>query len=203
MNPQDFENKLKKALHRRTVVHPNDEQRRPAAVLIPLYFQDGGYNILFTRRTQLVHHHKGDISFPGGAMSPEDDNSLLVTALRESFEEVGLADRDVRVLGELDDMLTRGSPFIISPFVGSIPADYRFVVSNYEIEELIRVPVEALLKPGCRRDETEIWMDSRSIPSYVYTFQDKLIVGATARILKQFLEIYQKLKDEAGPTPSS
>jgi 8-oxo-dGTP pyrophosphatase MutT (NUDIX family) len=66
-----------------------------------------------------VRHHKGEISFPGGGYSPED-GSLLKTALRESYEEIGLAPGDVEILGELDDMFTRGSPFIITPFVGSI-----------------------------------------------------------------------------------
>jgi 8-oxo-dGTP pyrophosphatase MutT (NUDIX family) len=192
MDPKNFEKRLKKAIGRRTPVHLQDDHRRPAAILIPIYFENGGFNAVFTRRTQLVHHHKGEISFPGGGFNVEEDDSLLITALRESREEIGLEAEDVRVLGELDNILTRGSPFIISPFVGVIPPDYRFVLSKYEIAELIQIPIDALLQPGCRRDETEIWVDGRSMPAYVYTYHDKQVVGATARILKQFLDIYQQ-----------
>ena len=78
-----------------------------AGVLIPVYFKAGEHFILFTRRTELVHYHKGEISFPGGGYHDED-KSLLTTALRESFEEIGLVPEDVTVLGELDDVATRG-----------------------------------------------------------------------------------------------
>jgi 8-oxo-dGTP pyrophosphatase MutT (NUDIX family) len=190
-NPSEFENRLSEILSRRSKVRLHDDQRRPSAVLIPIYFRDNLFNIVFTRRTQLVRHHKGEISFPGGAVSPED-HSLLETALRESFEEIGLAPQDVKVLGELDDILTRGSPFIITPFLGSILPDYQFTLSSFETSEIIHMPIESLLEKGCRRDETEIWIDGLSMPTYIYACQDKLIVGATARILKQFLEIYQQ-----------
>ncbi len=191
IEPRDFEKRLTELLNQRRKVRLEDEKRRPSAVLVPIYWQDDRYNIVFTLRTHLVHHHKGEISFPGGAFNPED-GSLQQTALRESFEEIGLHAHDVKVLGELDDILTRGSPFIITPFVGTILPDYAFTLNEFETAEVIRVPIDALLSPGCRRDETEIWADGRVLPAYVYAYREKRIIGATARILTQFLQIYQE-----------
>src|SRR5271157_2069139 len=113
---QTINQKLKEALANRQKIRLDDPKRRPSAVLVPIYYQAGQHSILFTRRTELVHHHKGEISFPGGGYHA-DDGTLLNTALRESFEEIGLAPEDVEILGDLDDTLTRGSPYIISPFV--------------------------------------------------------------------------------------
>jgi len=161
----------------------------PSAVLVPIYFQQGEYHILFTKRTELVHHHKGEISFPGGGYHP-DDRSLLRTALRESFEEIGLDPAEVEVLGELDDIFTRGSPYVITPFVGAIHPHYDFKVSNFEIAEILRIPVRSLLEEGCRREEPEMVLNGMSLVPYVYAYHDKLIIGATARILKQFLDIF-------------
>lgn len=160
-------------------------------MLLPLYYQNGEPYLLFTRRTELVHHHKGEISFPGGGYSPED-GSLSNTALRESFEEIGLRPQDVEILGEMDDMLTRGSNYIITPFVGSILPDYKFKPSSYEIAEIIRIPLAALMEKDCRREEPLIRLGDQLVVPYVYVYGEKKIIGATARILKQFLEIYSE-----------
>jgi hypothetical protein len=138
-----------------------------------------------------VHYHKGEISFPGGGYH-QDDGGLLNTALRESFEEIGLAPSDVEVLGELDDTLTRGSDYIITPFVGSIMPDYKFKLSGFEIAEMIQIPIAALLQKGCRREEPVMMLSGRPFIPYIYAYNGNLIVGATARILKQFLDIFSR-----------
>jgi 8-oxo-dGTP pyrophosphatase MutT (NUDIX family) len=180
---------LKEALSKRLKMHIQDESRKPSAVLVPFYYSKGQYYILFTRRTELVHYHKGEISFPGGGYH-QDDGTLVNTALRESYEEIGLAPEDVAILGELDDMLTKGSHYVISPFVGAILPDYKFVLSSFETAELIQIPVTALLEKGCRREEPEIVLGDRPVIPYVYAYEGKLIIGATARILKQFLDVF-------------
>ena len=99
INEFEIKAKLKQALTQRPIKTIKDDKRRASAVLVPIYFLDGECYILFTRRTEFVHHHKGDISFPGGGFHPED-SSLLETALRESQEEIGLDPQDVEVLGQ-------------------------------------------------------------------------------------------------------
>jgi len=163
--------------------------RQPSGVLLPLYIRDDQHFLVLTRRSQKVHYHKGEISFPGGGYH-QSDGSLRQTALRESFEEIGLDPAKVDILGELDNTPTRGSDFMITPFVGLIPADYPFALSDFEIGEIIHIPVEALLTESCFRNDGEVILDGRPFKSYEYSYQNKKVIGATARILKQFLDIY-------------
>lgn len=171
------------AAHERVPLPPGPV---PAAVLLPLYLKDGTCHILFTKRTEHLHHHRGEISFPGGARHPED-HDLLETALRESSEEVGIAPADVEVLGSLDDFYSVYD-YCVTPFVGLIPADYRFTANPAEIERIIEVPVEHLLKPEIFRTEDWTWK-GRSHPVPFFTWRDDEIWGLTAAILRQFLDI--------------
>ena len=160
----------------------------PAAVLVVLYAKDDDYCVLLNKRSEEVEHHKGEISFPGGAWEPKDE-SLMATALRETHEEMGVLPEDVDVLGELDDTPT-SSRFLISPYVGAIPEQYRFKPSELEVAEILEVPVLTLLDDECVRDEVRI-AGGRLINSPAYSFQGHLIFGATARILNRFLELLE------------
>lgn len=146
---------------------------------------------MFTKRTLKVKEHKGQISFPGGAYH-DGDGTLVNTALRECAEEIGLMAEEVEVLGELDDTISRTSNFSITPFVALIPWPYQFRMDEGEVEELIEVPISALLDRGCQHQKTEI-IDSEAVTSYFYHYQGRVIWGATARILKQFLDIYARI----------
>ncbi len=168
----------------------------PSAVLIPVYVKDGECHLVFTRRTEMVNHHKGQISFPGGGRHPEDA-TLMHTAIRESWEEIGLKPEEIEVLGELDDIATYTTNFVISPFVAAIPWPYEFRLNPYEVDEVIEVPLSVLLDPKNFSQEV-VSLGNQLILQYFYTHGDKVIYGATARILKQFLEVLA----EAPQTPS-
>jgi 8-oxo-dGTP pyrophosphatase MutT (NUDIX family) len=157
-----------------------------AAVLIPLFEKNGEYHVLLTRRTERVRHHKGQISFPGGRQDHGED--LLATALREAKEEMGIEEKDVCILGELDDMCTFSSDFCIAPFVGLIPYPYPFKINRHEIEEVLEVPLSVFL------DETKFREELRSrngelVPVYFYEHDAHTIWGATAQILKQLMDL--------------
>lgn len=184
--------RLKQALSRIQKRHIVDASRVSAAVLLPIYYKQGQYCILFTKRAEKVRDHKGQISFPGGAYD-SSDGTLVNTALRECAEEIGLVDYDVEVLGELDDTLTTTSSYIISPFVGFIPSSYQFRVNREEIEDIIEVPISALLDKDCLRQETESVIDGKAITSYSYHYHGQVIWGATASILNQFLSIFAQV----------
>jgi 8-oxo-dGTP pyrophosphatase MutT (NUDIX family) len=188
-----MEQKLRQALSRREKRPITDAGLIPSAVLVPIYLREEQYYILFTQRTERVKEHKGQVSFPGGAYQ-EGDRTLLDTALRESAEEIGLAPDDVEVLGELDDTVTTGSNYIVTPFVGLIPWPYKFKVDGWETEEIIEVPISALLDKGSQRQETEV-IGGKAVSSYFYHYQGKVIWGATARILHQFLEIFVQARE--------
>jgi len=185
-----MEQRLREALSRRQKSHIVDSNRVPSAVLVPVYCKQGQYWLLFTKRTDRVKEHKGQISFPGGARH-EGDKTLIDTALRECAEEIGLVPGEVEVLGGLDDTVTVTSNYIISPFVALIPYPYQFKVDGWEVEEIIEVPISALLDEDCRRQETEI-INGQAVTSYSYHYQGRVIWGATARILHQFLDIFSR-----------
>ena len=180
--------RLRQALSQRQKHHIINSNLVRSAVLLPIYYKQGQYYLLFTKRTQEVKNHKSQISFPGGAYQ-EEDGTLVNTALRESAEEIGLMAGDVELLGELDDFVTQVSSYIISPFVAIIPWPYKFKVNRKETEEIIEVPISALLDMGRLRLETRI-IDDEEVTSFFYPYQGRVIWGATARILNQFLDIF-------------
>ena len=180
--------RLKQALSQRRKRHIVDASLVPSAILLPIYCKQGQYYLLFTKRTEWVKEHKGQISFPGGVYQ-EGDRTLIDTALRECAEEIGLVADKVEVLGELDDTATETSRYVISPFVALIPWPYHFTMNREEIEELIEIPMSALLDNGCWRHETEI-ADGEVVTRYIYHYQERVIWGATAKILGQFLDIF-------------
>jgi len=185
-----MEQRLKGALSRRQKRPITDAELVPSAVLVPIYRRQGQYCVLFTKRTERVKEHKGQISFPGGARQ-DGDKTLLDTALRECAEEIGLAPGEVKILGELDDTLTETSNYIISPFVGVIPWPYEFKLDGWETEEIIEVPISALMDKDCWRQETKI-IGGQAVTSDFYHYQGRVIWGATARILHQFLDIFSR-----------
>ena len=164
-----------------------DPERTKSAVLVPLYVKNGEYYVLLIQRTDRVKTHKGQISFPGGRCE-EADCSVKETALREAQEEIGLNPQAVTIIGELDDMATNESRYIISPVVGVIPCPYDFKVDEWETEEVIEMPLSCLADTRNRETGTSV-ISGKTIVSYTYRCGDKVIWGATARILKQLMDL--------------
>jgi 8-oxo-dGTP pyrophosphatase MutT (NUDIX family) len=160
-----------------------------AAVLIPVFLKNGEPHLLFTKRTSTVRHHKGQISFPGGAMDPGDE-SLAATALRETHEEIGVKPEDVKLLAELDDMITP-TLYRVTPFVGIIPYPYQFEINADETEELIEVPWIHLNDPSHHRVGTKTFAN-RTYEIHYYDYQHHTIWGVTGHIVRGLLE---KLND--------
>ena len=168
----------------RRVVPPGPLVR--AAVLVPIV-DHGEPFLVFAQRTDRVGHHAGQISFPGGRVDAGDADDLQA-ALREAEEEVGLAPTSVEPLGMLDDTETFATQFVITPWVGVVRGPVVWIPDGEEIEKVIEVPVAALLARGCFRVES--WeRNGMTRDVYVYDYQDTTIWGATARILKQYLDL--------------
>ncbi|MGC8603366.1 MAG: NUDIX hydrolase, partial [Desulfomonilaceae bacterium] len=94
-----------------------------AAVLVPIFRKDANLHLLLTQRSEMVEHHKGEISFPGGKLDVSDPD-LRSCALRETLEEIGILPQDVKIIAELDDFYTVATNFHVVPFVGFIPYPY-------------------------------------------------------------------------------
>ncbi len=134
-----------------------------------------------------MQSHKGGISFPGGKRD-ETDSGLMVTALREASEEIGLRPEIVEVLGELDDERTISSNFIVSPFAAFIPYPYHFEINPGKVEDLVGVPVSALRDRANWREDT-VTEGGETLSTYSYHYQGDVIWGATARMIKKLLDL--------------
>ena len=172
--------------HEHTVYKYADVRYKHAAVLIPLFFKDGEAHLLFTKRTDKVETHKGQISFPGG-MADETDDKLRETALRETWEEMGIKSNDIQLLGKTDRFLTNTN-FMVTPYVGYFPYPYNFVISTDEIDRIIEVPISHLLKPEIF--EIKLWVrDGIKWNIHFYNYNGDIIWGVTGFLLSNFLSI--------------
>jgi 8-oxo-dGTP pyrophosphatase MutT (NUDIX family) len=158
--------------------------RRQAGVLIMLFERDGEPWVVLTERTQTVSLHKGEISFPGGARDPEDED-LWATAVRETVEELGVDPNTLQQLGALDDYPTFSSGYIVSPFIAAVePAEWK--ASEAEIAQVIEIPLRRLLDVG----RMEVWeRDGIRFPMHIFDVDEHRIWGVTAFILRRFLDI--------------
>ena len=169
-------------------IEDTDSSYVRAAVLIPLFTENSRFKVLFTQRTNKVENHKGQISFPGG-VAEEVDKSLKETALRESYEEVGILKKDVEILGRVDETITSVSDFIVRPFVGLIPYPYPFKINPYEVKRIITVPLDLFFKQIPDHQKREMKFDDPAYDDPVYQYHGDTIWGATARIMENFIRI--------------
>ncbi len=186
-DPEALRRTIEQALGTRAA--PEREVRVPAglrraAVLLPLVATGEGSALVLTKRSDLVEHHKGQISFPGGGL--EDGEAPLDAALRETHEEIGVRPAEIQVLGRLDDEVMSFSGFLVTPFVGLVPYPNRLRLSPQEVHAVLQVPLRVLLDP--RNVRAELW-DRSGTPSAVYFYSagDQVIWGFTARIIARFL----------------
>ena len=164
-----------------------------AAVLVPLLQQDGEWHLLYTRRTEQVESHKGQVSFPGGACD-DGETTPEQTALREAEEEIGIDPREVRVLGRLNSMLTITS-YRVTPVVGVIPWSTVFRPAQAEVARIFTMPLKWLAE---RSNRWEFNLLGRDYSVIVYhPFDGEILWGATARMTVDFLEILNS-KTEHG-----
>lgn len=187
-------------LHQTLAARPSvtraEWEARPAAVLVPLYHDAGQWHALFTLRTEHVETHKGQVSFPGGRVDP-DDHSRVDTALREAAEEIGLAREDVTVLGQLDELLTV-TQYHITPIVGVFPWPYPFVLSEHELSAVFGVPLVWLADPANLEIQyREPLVPGPKVPVYYLHYQRYTIWGATARILLNLLDVLRPVLTSA------
>lgn len=157
----------------------------PAAVLIPILNKNAEAHVLFTLRTDHVEHHKGQVSFPGGAKE-EPDADLQQTAVRETIEEIGQPDGQIEILGALDDFLTVTN-FLVTPFVGILPYPYPYRLNRREVAEVLEVPLSFFLTD--RHFEVKQWeYEGTTYPVYFYYYGETIIWGATAFMMNRFVE---------------
>jgi 8-oxo-dGTP pyrophosphatase MutT (NUDIX family) len=112
---------------------------RDAAVLIPLIRRQEGYHILLTKRADHLSSHAGQVSFPGGKVEDHDANNIA-TALRETFEETGIAASHVKVIGSLGSFIT-GTGYRVEPIIGLVDGGFQLEIEREEVEIVFEVPL--------------------------------------------------------------
>lgn len=180
---EDFRERLRDALASRTPRRFSQEGARDASVLIPIISVPEP-TLVFTVRTETLPSHKGQIAFPGGSADP-GDASAIETALRETQEEIGLDPARVDVLGELDTFPTFVSGFVVTPVVGWLDHEPELVPNPAEVATILHVPIRELseeirAEPGFSHQE-------KTYPTEAWVWQDNVIWGVTARIVRSFL----------------
>lgn len=164
-------------------------EHRPAAVLVPIVERDAGLSVLFTRRTDHLHHHPGQISFPGGRVET-GDVSPQDTAFRETEEEIGLTRERVELLGMLPDYFT-GTGFRITPVVGLVHPPFDLKLDSFEVAEAFEVPLAHFLDPANHQRHSREF-EGRLRHFYAMPYGDYYIWGATAGML---MSLYRVLSE--------
>jgi 8-oxo-dGTP pyrophosphatase MutT (NUDIX family) len=155
-----------------------------AAVLVPLFARDGVLHAVFTERRHDLSKHAGEISFPGGRQD-EPDEDLRATALRESWEEIGLSSEDVELVGALPPVGTFVTGYRVFPFVGSIEPGHVWVPQESEVEKVLELSLPDLV---AGHEMQRLLRKGVPIKTPTYTVDGTLVWGATARIVQQLLE---------------
>jgi 8-oxo-dGTP pyrophosphatase MutT (NUDIX family) len=175
---------IKKLLRTDITPHLDDHTAKHAAVLIVIYGTE--YKIIMTQKPLTMQQHAGEISFPGGKIT-HDDEDLLDTAIRETQEEISLTVPRNKIIGQLQTVQTKNSGYTIIPFV-AILDDIDSLHPNSEVDEILHIPMFSLLQTlGIDDDE-----EHRSLfEAYKLTYEEKLIWGASARMLKQIADVFR------------
>jgi 8-oxo-dGTP pyrophosphatase MutT (NUDIX family) len=176
------------AVRERVLLHHEAPELRRAAVLAPIVFRGGEPALVFTQRSANLTSHKGQISFPGGRCD-DGDADLAATALRESFEEIGLDPASVEILGLLDEIPTP-SGYVITPVVGLVhPAPERYAANPHEVDEVFEVSLAKLADPAVFHDMGVVERWGRRFQLSSYQVDGRNIWGATARMVYVLLDL--------------
>jgi 8-oxo-dGTP pyrophosphatase MutT (NUDIX family) len=162
------------------------ENLRRAAVLIPLFCQDGEWQVLFIRRTESVATHKGQVAFPGGGSEPEDEE-IADTALRETFEEIGIHKDGIRILGRLSELITH-SGYAITPIVGVVKPPIHLKLQPEEVARAFTIPLSWLADISHHEKRPYRRNGREEEVIYFQRYDGELLWGISGEITVEFLK---------------
>ena len=167
-----------------------DQKKKPAAVLILLYPIDNDWYFFLTKRTNIVEHHKGQISLPGGMI--EKNESYKNAALRETHEEIGVAIDEINIIGSLTPFYVPVSKFKIFPFVGWAVKKPKTVMHSIEVERIFSPSIKNLMLKKMKKEKKGILTD-KSITIPYYDLDGEVVWGATSVILAEFKMVLEDI----------
>lgn len=155
-----------------------------SGVLLLLYKKEGHWKTVFTKRPEYNGHHSGQISLPGGKMEKQDTD-LSATALRETFEEVGLTPADIQILGKLTTVQIPVSGFVVEPYVGYLAYEPLFVPDSKEVSKVIEADVKNFTEHGIK-GMFKFERGSFAMDAPFYDLEGEKLWGATAMMISEF-----------------
>jgi 8-oxo-dGTP pyrophosphatase MutT (NUDIX family) len=183
-----LEGRLREALGRGAAAHLSGDHgidldissaAVPAAVLIAITDRPSP-GLILTQRPETMRRHPGQVAFPGGRVDVDDEDHIAA-ALREAEEEIALPPSQVRVIGSLSSYRT-GTGYDITPVIGLIPPDLRFIPNSQEVASIFEVPLAFVLDPANRTERVGIWQGQER-RFYELSWGGYRIWGATAGML--------------------
>jgi len=156
------------------------DEFRPAAVLVPLFWQDNEIHVLLTKRSEKLKHHSGQISFPGGGFDAADI-TIRQAAIRETHEEIGITSDYIEVVGYLDDIKTI-SNFYVTPFVAILKDGFSIKRNEDEVSEVFSVPLRFFMDENNCQKQSALYQGEK-VDYYVYQHEKYTIWGVTAEII--------------------
>ena len=171
-------------LNRELMASYEDQSRiKHSSVLLLLYIDNQELNVCLIKRPEHMKHHAGQIALPGGRI--EKGETAIETALRETWEEIGITSDQIEILGSLSELFVQVSRFQIHPFVGWLDKKPEFVINKNEVEKTISFPVKLINNS----DEVELHTISGLLKVPCVQFEDEIIWGATGMILSEFSDV--------------
>jgi 8-oxo-dGTP pyrophosphatase MutT (NUDIX family) len=169
-----------------------DKNPRPSAVMLLIFPRNGEATLVLTKRHTYAGVHSAQVSFPGGKAEP-DDADLVQTALRETFEEVGITTSEVNVCLKLTDLYIPPSNFLVSPFLGILSHEPLFYPAEHEVAEIIEMPLSLLLNESIVQNVSLSTSYASLVKVPAFNVQGHIVWGATAMILSEFKEVLKKV----------
>ena len=168
-----------------------DKPPKKGAVMIALYPDEGKIYFPLMQRPSYQGIHGGQVSLPGGKMEDSDDN-LIETAIRETFEEIGVKISDNQVIGSLSDLNVTASNFIVKPVVSILDRKPKFIKDPREVEHIFKAEVQHLIHPKTLQEKELTVAQEIKLKAPFFDIEEKVVWGATAMILSEFVEILKE-----------
>ena len=151
------------------------KRSREAGILIPLLVDQDEPKFLLTRRADTMNSHRGEVAYPGG-MRETQDPSIMITALREAEEEIGLSPDHVETIGQIDDLQTIQRDLIVTPTIGIIRHRPEWKMNPTEVARIFEIPLSALEQANGWRIKYRSWR-GRDVPIYYFDYQGEVLWG--------------------------
>ncbi len=173
-----------------SVRQPAPGEKKAAAVLVPLIHHNGALEVLYTRRSDRLTSHSGQVAFPGGRFDRRDTD-LMAAALRETHEEVGIEPHQVRVIGTFPGRRTNATDIAVTPYVGVIEGNPELRPDPKEVAEIFSVPLAALSDPRYRGAYR--WKRNGFASDYpAILYAGQVIWGLTYSLTLTFLQLLDR-----------